>query len=310
MRKKIILSSAAVLAAFVSFGQQTVQTTAPAPAPEETKTTVEDVLPVQGEIGLTIGAGSALNYLGNFFGKSANNVYGSSIFDYPTKNLPTTVIAIKYFVSDKTAIRVAANLMYGSTTQFYEVQDDRELDPDAKLYDEVHTKTSGYTVAAGFEKRVGESRLQGIFGAEAYIGNPGTASYEVEYGNQFSQVNQAPTVSGGVNGHMKKNNRLSQNITDPSWRYRLVEENITSNFAVGARAIIGVEYFVTKKISLGGEFLWGLEYRKLGKQSCTWEYYNSVLNEVATETNESKVGKSFQVGPSNLNGSLSLNFYF
>jgi hypothetical protein len=155
--------------------------------------------------------------------------------------------------------------------------------------------------------------MQGIIGAEAFIGNPGTASYEVEYGNSFSQVNHNPTASSDVTKAVNKKyptDASKPGYVDRTWRTRLANEHITSTFAVGARAIVGLEYFIAPKISLGGEFLWGLEYRKLGKQTNTWEYYNTVTNDVEQETTESKAGRSFNVGLSNLNGSLSLNFYF
>jgi len=298
--RKIILSTMASLSLVMAFGQQTTQ---PEQKPVADKTKSVDILPVEGDFGLTIGAGTTLNYIGNFFGKNATNA-NSAMFNYANKNYPMTVIAGKYFLSDDVALRLGASIYYNNSTTNYLVHDDTNLDPDAYVNDKAKVSTSGYTIGAGIEKRRGYKRLQGIYGAELYFGNIGRSNYDYDYGNKFSQANEAPTSSQGTTFSQ------STSIPKPSWGYRLTSEHTSNTFSVGARALVGLEYFFAKKMSIGGEFYWGLQYQTIGKQSTTWEYYNTVLNEIKSETINSKRDHSFNIGLSNIGGNLNLNFYF
>jgi len=300
--KKIILSAATLLSVMVAFGQQTTQ-------PEQKKaavpTSTQDILPVQGDFGLTVGATTALNYLGNFNGKNAAN-NNSGMFDYANKNLPTVVIAGKYFTQDNVAYRISACAYYNSTTKNNLVHDDLKLDKDAYVFDKAKYNTSGYTIALGIEKRRGYKRLQGIYGAEIFMGTVGSQNYNYTYANKFSEANQAPT-SAATGGFTYASNT---GVPTPALGYRLVSEHTSSTFNIGARAILGMEYYFASKMSIGGEFYWGLQYSTISKESSTWEYYNTVTKDVDSQTIQSKNNKAFNLGISNLGGSLNLNFYF
>lgn len=292
--KKLFLSVAALLTASIMFGQQASQ-------PENTnKTSSTDILPVSGDWGLSIGAGTALNYLGNFFGKNVANA-NAAMFNFANKNYPLAVVAGKYFLADDKAVRVSACFYYNNNTTNIMIHDDTNLDPDAYVYDKAKTNNSGYTIAAGLEKRRGYNRLQGIYGGEVFLGKIGKNNFDYEYGNKYSQVNTAPTST---------NFAQTTTIPKPSWGHRLTSDHTSSVFSCGARAFAGVEYFVAQKISLGGEFYFGLQYQNTSKQVTTWEYYNTVLNEIKSETIESKSNKAFNIGLNNVGANLNLNFYF
>jgi hypothetical protein len=295
--KKILLSTVALLSVMFAIGQQTTQPEQPKAAKS---TSTDGILPVKGDIGLTIGATTSLNYLGNFFGKNVANA-NSAMFDYSVKGLPTAVIAGKYFLQDDKAVRVGVCIYQASTSKNFMIHDDTKLDPDAYVFDKAKFSNSGYCLSLGLEKRRGYKRLQGIFAGEVFMGNIGANNFKYEYGNKFSEVNQAPTSSAFPK---------TSGSPVPSWGYRLVSEHTSSVYSVGARAVIGMEYFFASKMSIGGEFFWGLQYQNTSKESSTYEYYNSVLKEINSQTIESKNNKAFNVGPSNLGGNLNLNFYF
>jgi hypothetical protein len=100
--------------------------------------------------------------------------------------------------------------------------------------------TSSYnniTLGGGVEYRRGSTRLQGYYGAMAMVSlGGGKTSYE--YG------------AGAVDGD-------------------ITEEKDGSTFGLGVRAFVGAEYFVLPKISIGGEFGWGLGFTSTGASSTT-----------------------------------------
>jgi len=301
--RKIILSTVGLLTAIVAFGQQATQPDQKQTKPAQEVNSTADILPVAGDIGLTIGAGTSLNYLGNFFGKTAANA-NSAMFDYANKNFPTTVIAGKYFLQDDMALRVGANINYNHSTTNYMTHDDTQADPDAYVFDKAKVSNSRFTIALGVEKRRGYKRLQGIYGAEVFAGSIGKTNYDYDYGNKFSDANQAPTSSQGTTFAQVST------IPAPSWGYRLVSEHTSGNLCIGARAVVGIEYYFAKRMSIGGEFYWGLQYQNNSSQSDTWEFYNPVLKNVDSQTINSKGNSTFNIGISNVGGNLNLNFYF
>ena len=101
---------------------------------------------------------------------------------------------------------------------------------------------------------------------------------------------------------------------------RVTERKNGTFITFGVRAFIGVEYFILPKISLGGEFGWGLGFRTGGKTTTTYESVGntnagnpSVVGSTDIETPGSGV---FRLDTDNFNsmygpsGSLRLNFHF
>ncbi|MDX1653357.1 MAG: hypothetical protein R3277_12745, partial [Brumimicrobium sp.] len=88
---------------------------------------------------------------------------------------------------------------------------------------------------------------------------------------------------------------------------------------LGLRGFIGVEYFILPKLSLGGEFGWGLVFMSTGSSSMTTEsvgFNPSGTESVEQITTETGGSSSFGIdtdanntvfGPA---GSLRLSFYF
>ncbi len=103
---------------------------------------------------------------------------------------------------------------------------------------------------------------------------------------------------------------------------RVTERKNGTYFTFGLRAFIGVEYFILPKISLGGEFGWGLGLRTGGKTTTTYESVgnkNAIPpgnDQVGTTEIEAPSGRIIRFDTDNFNsmygpsGSLRLNFHF
>ena len=109
--------------------------------------------------------------------------------------------------------------------------------PNGANEDVVKTSYNNVTLGGGVEYRRGSTRLQGYYGAMAMVGlGGGKTSYE--YG------------AGVVDG-------------------QTTETKAGSTFGLGVRAFVGAEYFVLPKISIGGEFGWGLGFSSTGASETT-----------------------------------------
>jgi hypothetical protein len=144
------------------------------------------------------------------------------------------------------------------------------------------TKTSSSFVGlgAGIEQRRGSTRLQGYYGAMALLSYSGGKT-TTDYGN--------PKTIGEV-----------------------TESKLGSTIGVGVRGFIGVEYFVLPKISLAGEFGWGLGISSTGASSTT----TVTAADGSTTTAEGSKSSSFGIDTDNNNmglapaGNLMINFHF
>ncbi len=151
----------------------------------------------------------------------------------------------------------------------------------------------------GIEKRKGNGRVQGVYGAEGYVSLNKSDKDKYQYANAITETNQNPS-DGGFGGAL------------PSGATRITEEKYNSSFEVGARAFIGVEVFIMPKVSLGGAFYWGISYEKIGESSITGEGWDAQSNSVKefTRVYKDDANSSFNADVSTAGGSIDLNFYF
>src|SRR5690606_21841534 len=88
---------------------------------------------------------------------------------------------------------------------------------------------------------------------------------------------------------------------------RQTEIEGATTFLIGARGFIGVEYFFTPKISIGGEFGYTLGFQTEGKNVVTTEQWNPSTQSVHTIKTDAYPGgtgfTSVGAGLDNLNGS-------
>ena len=146
----------------------------------------------------------------------------------------------KYFLTDQKAIRAKVAINSGSlTTNTYD--DDplnpSNVDPDNVLIMSSKQSSMGILLGGGLEWRRGHNRLQGFYGAEAFLGfgsNSTKNSYEIEY-NQTNQDSAAAVIGTS----------------------RILSDKSGTSITFGVRGFAGVEYFILPKISIGAEFGWG-----------------------------------------------------
>ncbi len=207
----------------------------------------------------------------------------------------------KYFVEEGMAYRAGINIGFGSQTQRANTA---SLAVGATADDVVEDtkKTSNSTIAitVGLEKRKGNTRLQGFYGADLGIGFGGGSKVAYEYGNAYDVPGGISTLSNAVDG-----------ATD------VVENKTKGGLMIGLRAFIGAEYFILPKLALGGEFGWGLGFQTTGESTTTSQRVNAggTAMEENTVVTSSK-GSGFNLGTDNKNSvfgpsaSLRISFHF
>lgn len=236
-------------------------------------------LPEAGDYAIGIDAAPFLNYFGNFIG-------GNGLNAAPTFNSHPLVagggatshtIAGKMVVDANTAYRANVRIGFTNATTKTMVADATSSDPDAMVEDKSKVSNMGINLGAGLEKRRGNTRLQGIYGAQAQLALTSGKTTN-EFGNAIADV-------GGS---------------------RVTENKQGSTFTFGVAGFAGVEYFFAPKMSVGGEYLWGLAISSTGAGEVTTETTDG------STTTENPVSTSFfgldtaTMGAAN----LMMTFYF
>lgn len=245
-------------------------------AQELTSKKGEIYLPEGGDWALGFDAAPFLDYAGNFLGSGENSAPSA---DYVNQNM---TIYGKMFRDAQTAWRAQVRLSFLSASQDSIVAD---LDPNALAGS---TKTNTYKQSAtnivlgfGIEKRRGNTRLQGVYGAEALIGIS-SENETVDYGNAI-QYEVGP---------------------------RMTEMKYGSGFTFGARGFIGAEYFLFPKISIGAEYGIALGIASIGEGETTYEEYDLANNASVTTTVKEGGSSVFGLDTDNTGGSIRLMLHF
>jgi hypothetical protein len=176
------------------------------------------------------------------------------------------VIRGKMMKDANTGYRLGLRLGFGSNKETEEAPNPGDLK---------ETKESGMDInlMAGIEKRRGKGRLQGVYGGEAGIGLSSGKTTMTYNGN----------AAAGSTLEMKDG----------------------SGFSFDLRGFIGVEYFFAPKMSVGGEFGWGLGISSVGAG-------DTKIADGNGGSTSAKTGKSSSFGfdTDNADASINLNFYF
>jgi hypothetical protein len=185
------------------------------------------------------------------------------------------MITGKLFINDNTAYRVGLRIGMGSSTSNVASID------SIGGFDEVKASGTNIGLAGGIEKRRGTTRLQGYYGAMAML------TYE--------------------------SSKLSTSYVKPN---PVVSSEISSGgtLGFGVRGFIGVEYFVLPKISIAGEFGWGLMFSNASAGSSTVKVENLDGTETTTTT-DGESGSAFGIDTDNAAFGMSpaavmINFHF
>jgi len=253
----------------------------------------ENWLSQDGDWALTFDAQPLLNYVGNLFNNGTNSM--QTVWLLPNGatgngNLATSGIVIggKKLIDANTAYRGKLRIGFGSDKSTELVQQAGQADPNVTVEDVTKVGFFGLNLGAGIEKRVGSTRVVGVYGAEVNIGL-GSGKTTYEYGNALSATNP-----GGP---------------------RTTESKNGSTFGLGLNAFAGVEWFAAPKLSLSGEYTWGLALRSTGLASTTSEAWDAASNSVKETTVEGSAtgadkSSSFSLDTGISGLSIGLNFYF
>ncbi|MFA7275059.1 MAG: hypothetical protein WC044_14410 [Crocinitomicaceae bacterium] len=236
----------------------------------------EVVTPEAGDWALGADATPILGYIGNMFNGTSNNTVGNAFTG--TNN----AIFGKYFKDENTAYRASFRLTTISN-KVANLTDTSSTTTPSYITDETKTTGLGFYLSGGIEKRRGHGRLQGYYGAEIGLGFGGTPTVTNTWGNALSATNTGD---------------------------RLLKNKTGATFTVGLRGFVGVEYFVLPKLSLGGEFGWGLKLSTTGEGSEDRETWNVVDSKIETYTKTTGKASSFGFGTDNFGGSFRIMYHF
>lgn len=268
--------------------------------------------PQKGSWSIGVGLDPVSHYLGNMFNGSRDNelkdLNGEPLSYDKEKITPLASIMGKYMLTDKFGIKVNIGMRFRSDNERAYVEDQKATmnDPFSqdKVIDKHTTKINGASFAIGVEQRLTSNKHR----LQAYVDGGIVWAFETEshsysYGNEITELNQRPFTS--------TNDYKTMSSAMPNCR--LVSDNVgkTKYHNLGVFGTIGIEYFLTQKISLGAEMNLSAVYTFRGGHSAEYEGYNVQTQRVEKYTNVAVPSSSaFEFGTKNLGANLTMNFYF
>lgn len=182
-------------------------------------------------------------------------------------------ITVKYFMQSNMALRVG--LIIGSSRAV--VNAPNFTDPDKLDKTVSSSSTLGLSLGAEFNRPI-KNRLRGYYGGEVGLGYFAHPDGKIAFTDAVTADNDVLTKGG----------------------------NTIEIYAAG---LIGVEYFVAPKISLGGEFLVGMAF---GSQSARKMFINDPALIEAMDTDEIVISEKSSAMALNTvaSGAIKLSFYF
>lgn len=264
----------------------------------------EAYLPREGDWAVGIDATPFLRYLGNFFSEADNP---APFADYTNDQM---VITAKKFIKDDMAYRagVRFNIFSDNNRAF---SPEFSVDPTNTTVEDSYSRTfTNFVFSLGVEKRKGKTRVQGFYGAEAFLGF-GTESHNFEYGNDITQENTNPDRTQ-FELLFQDDPREITNISETG--AFMTEFNKGVQFSVGTRAFLGAEFFILPKMALGFEYGFALAFTYTGNSEIVEEQWAVPVGGdseqfVTTITDEG--GSSlFSIDNDITGGALFLTLYF
>ena len=257
------------------------------------------ILPEKGDYSICIDAAPFLYYAGNLFNANADNAAPKWLFP---GGIPEMTIQLKKFLSPTMAWRTRIRLGYVATTIKNTIPDQTNTSSTPAYVDDKWTVSKmNIVLGAGFEKRRGKGRVQGLWGAMANI-VIGTHGNKYTWGNAMNSTYTTP-VSTDFSGTPVNGAYPYSAVTS---RYTKLNDGMS--FGFGVNTFIGVEYFFAPKMSIGGEFSWGLMLSLSGKSKAVSEAWDG--SAVTTTTYKSGGSTTIGIDNSNSGGAINLNFYF
>ena len=276
----------------------------------------ERVLPQAEDWSIGINANPFFSYLKGLVGQGqGNGTANSPSFNYLLNN---QMITGKYFLESDLALRASLRIGVLSNDQTNMVSDRSasgttvfpNLPP--MVENEFSARGSNIGLSVGVEKRRGNTRLQGFYGGEVGFWTSG-GRQEFSYGNALSVSSNKPVGINGADEFAGANNVDVDSYGNPA---RITERDLGRTTQFGLRGFIGAEYFIFPKISIGGEFGWGLGYESTRGGEISLESIDAGLNEYGQQTIESGSSNGLILDTDNSNslfgptGSIRVNLHF
>jgi hypothetical protein len=238
----------------------------------------EPYLPEANDWAIAFDAVPFLNYAGQLL----SNAGATSPILGSTNNLPFHIRG-KMFKDEKTAYRAGLRLGFGNEKETRMIGDASSTSTPtfpalpAMKEDVMKMGATNIVLSGGLEMRRGKTRLQGYYGGELLIALL-SSKETYTYGNALSNGTTPVAVNAGTTTNFGTNF-----TTDTYGNTARITEAKSSFFGFGLRGFIGVEYFILPKISIGGEYGWGLMMGN-EKSSSTHESYDVGTNAVGSQT--------------------------
>jgi len=238
------------------------------------------ILPQRGNYCIGISANPFFTYFGNMF----NNSSASNSPSFTFANSEQTIFG-KYMKTNTMAYRANFRIGISNTSNVYNVID---LSPgaaqNAMVSDVFKRGSKNIGLGFGIEKRKGNTRMQGVYGIEGFIGYSSVKD-KYEYGNKLENL-------------------------DTGFR-RLTEFSLSNSFSVGLRGFVGVEYFIAPNFSIGGELGYGPSFTFNSAPKQTFEQYDFATATATTFSNQPMPKTTvFSLDTDNARGIIKLLFYF
>jgi len=264
----------------------------------------EPYLPAEGDWGIAIDAAPFLDYFGNFFTDGQNQAPSAQ---FANNNF---AIMAKKFKTPQHAYRasVRLNLLNDNSRAF---SPEFSTEPTNTTVEDKYTRSFTNVYASlGIEKRKGNTRIQGFYGAEGILGF-GTEKHKIDYGNKITQENTNPDRSE-YEIDFQNSSEVVSNLTDAGGF--ITEYKLGSTFSIGARVFIGAEVFIFPKLSLGFEYGFSAGYFYTGNGSITSEQWTIPVGgnseQFVTTITDQGGSSTFKIDNDNSGGALFLSFYF
>lgn len=230
----------------------------------------EPILPEAGDYAIGVDATPFIGYFGNMMNGNLSN----SPFGWNFTN-SGAMITGKMFTSETMAYRGAIRIGFGSAkTGNYVTKNGTVSNPPEMVLDERKSSYNFIGLGGGLEWRRGKGRLQGYWGGMAMISFGGSKT-EYTYGNAFDATYTSPVSTDW------------SDTTSTGMPVRNVSSKSGSTIGFGLRGFVGAEFFILPKLSIGGEFGWGLGFSKMGEGesvTATWDSANNTTKETTTTT--------------------------
>jgi len=227
-----------------------------------------------------------------------------------TTNSVIPSIFLRYFLAEDMAVRVNVNMVQQNTIAEAQIWSGNEADAFERVTDTRSNSNGAFALGVGVEKRRGYKRVQGYMGADIQYERRSDRTFYT-YGNAMTDADQTPISHNW--GQLTNTNALNDANGDP-WTgaaRRQVANYGATTAAWSLNGIIGAEYYIAPKVSIGGEFKLGYAYSKTKNDGeIQWQMRDGAGTIVENvKQNVGPTSKSYGIRPIS-GGSIILSMYF